>query len=107
MSSHPAEHLSAFLDGELSAEDRAQVESHLRECPACAHEIEELAAVDAFAREVPVQAPDGYFEALPARVRARVRRPARIPRPALWAVAISLRTRARTRRGCGDRKSVV
>jgi hypothetical protein len=43
--------------------------------------------VDAFAREVPVQAPDGYFEALPARVRARVRRPARIPRPALWAVA--------------------
>jgi hypothetical protein len=63
------------------------VEGHLRECPACAHELEELAAVDAFAREVPVQAPDGYFEALPARVRARVRRPARIPRPALWAVA--------------------
>ena len=87
MSSHPAERLSAFLDGELSATDRAQVESHLRECPACAQELEELAAVDAFAREVPVQAPDGYFEALPARVRARVRRPARIPRPALWAVA--------------------
>jgi hypothetical protein len=87
VSSHPAERLSAFLDGELSAADRAQVEGHLRECPACAHELEELAAVDAFAREVPVQAPDGYFEALPARVRARVRRPARIPRPALWAVA--------------------
>jgi hypothetical protein len=87
MSSHPAERLSAFLDGELSAADRAQVESHLRECPACAHELEELAAVDAFAREVPVQAPDGYFEELPGRVRARVRRPARIPRPALWAVA--------------------
>ncbi|HEV7503267.1 MAG TPA: zf-HC2 domain-containing protein, partial [Vicinamibacteria bacterium] len=87
MSSHPAERLSAFLDGELSTADRAQVESHLRECPACAHELEELAAVDAFAREVPVPAPDGYFEELPARVRARVRRPARIPRPALWAVA--------------------
>jgi len=87
VSSHPAERLSAFLDGELSTADRAQVESHLRECPACAHELEELAAVDAFAREVPVPAPDGYFEDLPARVRARVRRPARIPRPALWAVA--------------------
>lgn len=89
MGSHPAERLSAFLDGELSAVDRAQVESHLRECPACAHELEELAAVDAFAREVPVLAPAGYFEELPGRVRARVRvrRPARIPRPALWAVA--------------------
>jgi hypothetical protein len=87
MSGHPDELLSAFLDGELSAADRAAVEGHLRDCAACARELEELAAVDAFARELPVPAPAGYFEALPGRVRARVRRPARIPRPALWAVA--------------------
>ena len=87
MSGHPGELLSAFLDGELSAADRAAVEGHLRECAACAHELEELAAVDAFARELPVPAPAGYFEELPGRVRARVRRPARVPRLAVWAAA--------------------
>jgi hypothetical protein len=87
MSGHPGELLSAFLDGELSAADQAAVEGHLRECAACAHELEELAAVDAFAREIPVPAPAGYFEELPGRVRARVRRPARVPRLAVWAAA--------------------
>ena len=87
MSGHPGELLSAFLDGELSAADQAAVEDHLRECPACAHELEELAAVDAFARAIPVPAPAGYFEELPGRVRARVRRPARVPRLAVWAAA--------------------
>jgi hypothetical protein len=87
VSAHPGERLSAFLDGELSAGERAEVQDHLRECPACARELEELGAVDAFARELPVEAPAGYFEELPGRVRARVRRPARPPRMALWAVA--------------------
>ena len=87
MSGHPGERLSALLDGELSAVERAAVEAHLRECAACARELEELAAVDAFAREVPVEAPSGYFDQLPGRVRARVRRPARIPRMAVWAAA--------------------
>ena len=87
MSSHPGDRLSAFLDGELSAAERAEVQGHLRECAACTRELEELGAVDAFARELPVEAPAGYFEELPGRVRARVRRPARAPRMALWAVA--------------------
>jgi putative zinc finger protein len=87
VSGHPGERLSALLDGELSAVERADVEAHLRECAACARELEELAAVDAFAREVPVEAPAGYFDQLPGRVRARVRRPARIPRMAVWAAA--------------------
>ena len=87
MSGHPGELLSAFLDGELSAADQAAVEGHLRECAACAQELEELAAVDAFARELPVPAPAGYFEELPGRVRSRVRRPARVPRLAVWAAA--------------------
>jgi hypothetical protein len=87
VSGHPGERLSALLDGELSAVERAAVEAHLRECAACARELEELAAVDAFAREVPVEAPARYFDQLPGRVRARVRRPARIPRMAVWAAA--------------------
>ena len=87
MSRHPGDRLSAFLDGELSAAERAEVQGHLRECAACTRELEELGAVDAFARELPVEAPAGYFEELPGRVRARVRRPVRAPRMALWAVA--------------------
>jgi hypothetical protein len=85
VSGHPGERLSAYLDGELSADDRAEVQVHLRECADCAHALEELAAVDAFARELPVEAPAGYFEELPGRVRARVRRPVRAPRLAVWA----------------------
>jgi hypothetical protein len=87
MSGHPGDRLSAFLDGEMSAAERVEVQGHLRECAACTRELEELGAVDAFARELPVEAPAGYFEELPGRVRARVRRPARAPRMALWAVA--------------------
>jgi len=73
VSSHPGDRLSAFLDGELSAAERAEVQGHLRECAACTRELEELGAVDAFARELPVEAPAGYFDELPGRVRARVR----------------------------------
>jgi hypothetical protein len=87
MTSHPGERLSAFLDGELPVSERAEVEGHLRECAACARELEELAAVDALARELPVMAPPGYFEALPARVRTRVRRRPRAAPLALWAAA--------------------
>ncbi|PYQ51042.1 MAG: hypothetical protein DMF78_14190 [Acidobacteria bacterium] len=82
MSAHLGDRLSAFLDGELAADQRAAVEGHLRECAACARELEELAAVDALARELPVQAPPGYFEALPGRVRSRVRARRR-PRPVM------------------------
>lgn len=35
--------LSAYHDGELSPEDRARVEGHLRDCPACAAELEQFA----------------------------------------------------------------
>ena len=72
MSAHPRERLAAYLDGELSAQDRAQVEAHLGGCAACARRLGEMAAVDAGVRDLPVDAPRGYFESFPARVRARV-----------------------------------
>src|SRR5688500_12096597 len=31
--------LGAYVDGELSIEERARVEAHLRECAACAREV--------------------------------------------------------------------
>jgi hypothetical protein len=87
VSAHLGDRLSAFLDGELPAAERAEVEGHVRECAACARELEELAAVDALARELPVQAPPGYFEALPGRLRSRMRARRRARPVALWMAA--------------------
>ncbi|HUG52169.1 MAG TPA: zf-HC2 domain-containing protein, partial [Vicinamibacteria bacterium] len=84
MTGHPGERLSAFLDGELDASERGEVERHLRECPACARHLEELSAVDALAREAAVEAPPGYFEALPGKVRTRLRGRGRRAPLALW-----------------------
>ncbi len=85
--SHPRERLSAFLDGELPVSELSEVESHVRACPECAREIEDLSAVDTMARGLAVEAPAGYFDTLPARVRARVRRPRRWGPMAAWAAA--------------------
>jgi hypothetical protein len=91
VSAHVLELLSVYLDGELSAAARSEVEAHLRGCPGCARHLEELAAVDAAARELPVPAPPGYFDALPARVRARLPAPRRRTPPVwAWAAAAGL-----------------
>jgi hypothetical protein len=73
VSGHERERLSAYLDEELPPGERAVVEAHLAACPACAAFLAELAAVDEAAAAQPVEAPEGYFEAFPARVRARLR----------------------------------
>ncbi len=41
--------LLAYLDGEVTAEERAAMDAHLAECPACAHALETLAADRSFA----------------------------------------------------------
>jgi predicted anti-sigma-YlaC factor YlaD len=84
---HLGERLSVLLDGELSAAERAAAEAHLRECASCAQKLEELAAVDTLVRQEPLSAPEGYFEALPGRVRTRIRERRRAPRPAMWTAA--------------------
>jgi hypothetical protein len=89
VSAHVQERLSVYLDGELPQAERAEVDAHLRGCAACARHLEELAAVDAAARDLPVPAPPGYFDSLPARVAARLPapRPTRRPRPQTWVWA--------------------
>jgi Putative zinc-finger len=93
LSGHVQERLSAYLDGELAVADRQAVEAHLQLCDECGRHLEDLAAVDELARALPVEAPGGYFEALPARVRFKVaprrRRAPRIPAWS-WAVAAAL-----------------
>lgn len=94
MSVHEAERLSAWLDGELSAADRATVEAHLAACAECARLLEALAAVDDRLRGSAVEAPPGYFEALPGQIRRRLLEarpgpPRRLP-SWTWAAAAAL-----------------
>lgn len=62
--------ISDFLDGELSAEDRAEVAEHLASCPACQQYFDDLVAMhDAFDQIEEVPVPDGFAEQIMARVR--------------------------------------
>ena len=79
MGPHVTERLSAYMDAELGEADRAQVDAHLQGCPVCARHLEELRAVEAAARALPLQVPAGYFAAFPGRVR-RGLEPARFRR---------------------------
>jgi hypothetical protein len=94
MSEHVLDRLSAFLDEELPAREQSAVEGHLRDCSACAAHLERLRSVDAMARALPLAAPDGYFDALPGRIRKRLensKRPASRGVPVwTWAVAAAL-----------------
>jgi anti-sigma factor RsiW len=87
MSGHEQERLSAYLDDALSPGERAQVAAHLDACAECAARLAELAAVDGAVASLPYQAPPGYFEALPARVRARLGPRATARRLPVWTWA--------------------
>jgi hypothetical protein len=88
MSAHVLGQLSAYLDRELEGGERATVDAHLRECAECARALDEIQAVDALVRGADVEAPAGYFERLPARLRARLAPGGRARVPA-WAVALA------------------
>jgi anti-sigma factor RsiW len=93
VSGHELERLSAFLDGELPARERAEVEAHLAGCESCAAFVAQLKAVDEAARSLPTEAPDGYCDRLPARVRARIQERRKVggSLPAwAWAAALLL-----------------
>ncbi len=61
--------ISDYLDGELSAEDRAEVAAHLASCPACQQYFDDLVAMhDAFDQIGEVPVPEGFAERLMARV---------------------------------------
>lgn len=90
MTPHVRSRLSAYLDGELPVAERGAVDQHLRVCAACARRLEDLAALDEAARALPVAAPAGYFEQLPARVRARLTpKPSDAWRPPAWSWAVA------------------
>lgn len=80
--------LSAFLDGELLAEERTRAEAHLETCPECRRLFDELRAVDTHLAVLPriTASPD-----FGPRLGKRIRRPRIVTfRPAAriaWAAA--------------------
>ncbi len=92
MSGHEQERLSAYLDDALPPRERAEVTAHLDACGECAARLAELAAVDAAVGAAPFEAPSGYVESFPSRVRARLAPRAAARRlPAwTWAAAAAL-----------------
>jgi hypothetical protein len=93
VSAHEEERLSALLDDELSARERAEVEAHLAGCASCAALLARMRAVEDAARSLPAEAPAGYFDGLPERVRARIeaRRASRRRLPSwAWAAAAAV-----------------
>lgn len=64
--------LSEYLDDELSFEERAQIDAHLRTCGACRTVLEELRAVQARAASLPAAAPDAdLWPGIEARLGTR------------------------------------
>jgi anti-sigma factor RsiW len=92
---HVSDRLSAYLDGELSVVDAEEVRQHLASCDACSGELVELVTVDRAVRELPVTAPEGYFDDFATRARTRIESSGRarggsgLPRWT-WALAAAL-----------------
>jgi hypothetical protein len=65
--------LSAYIDGELSAKEKAQVQKHLQECQACVENLATLRQTVALLRELPAIPAPRSFAVRPAPVRPKVR----------------------------------
>ena len=82
---HPApEELFAYRDGELSADRRSLVETHVMACRACRELVDEMSKLEAALRARPDSVGDAYYERMQAQVMAKVhaaapQQPARAP----------------------------
>lgn len=70
--------LSAFIDNELSSEERLLMEEHLKICPSCAREAETLNQLGVLFEGIPEETPS------PAFVQTTVNKAAVIPQHSLW-----------------------
>jgi hypothetical protein len=72
--------LGPYMDGECSPEECRRVEEHLRQCPACRSQLEELRRIEAVSRQtVPADPGDEYWNTFLPRLRRRIDRPQRRP----------------------------
>lgn len=54
---HPADLISAYLDGELNAVETTEIESHLADCGECASELDDVTAARSALRGLPMLDP--------------------------------------------------
>ncbi len=85
--------LSAYIDGEVSEEERQTVEQHVALCASCRATVQDFSTAQTFVRTLPIfDAPQGFRQ----RVTARVERSSRmwfrirqfVPRFAFGTVAL-------------------
>jgi anti-sigma factor RsiW len=63
--------ISPYIDGELNAEGKDSLESHINECRECAGELEELQKIhELFAGAKTFKAPQGFSTRVLANIRA-------------------------------------
>jgi anti-sigma factor RsiW len=66
---HPSESISAYLDGELSGNERDDFVAHIGSCGRCARELEEIQAVRSAVRSLPVlELPRGLISEADAEI---------------------------------------
>jgi anti-sigma factor RsiW len=71
--------LSAYIDNELSSEERFLLEEHLKTCPSCAREAETMSQLGVLFGGIPEETPS------PAFVQTTVNKVAVIGRHSLWS----------------------
>ncbi len=74
--------LSAYLDGELGADERLRVEAHLADCGRCRALLSDLRRVKRLVAELPLEAP-------PRPITVGQRRPRRLPELAALAALVA------------------
>lgn len=72
------EKISAYIDNELSTEERFLMEEHLMTCPSCAREAEALKQLGVLFEGIPEETPSPDF------MRTTVNKAAAIPRHPFW-----------------------
>jgi anti-sigma factor RsiW len=88
--------VDAYVDGELSAHESAELERALESCPQCRRRLQEARAIGGLLRELPEErAPDLLRARIERELRAISRTapaaPVQVPRPLRWmAMAASL-----------------
>lgn len=87
--------LSAYIDGEATAEERQTVEQHIASCASCRAALQDFSTVQTLSRMLPVlDAPQGFRQRVTERVERTSRTWFRIrqfaPRFALGTIALLL-----------------
>lgn len=87
--------LSAYIDGEVTAEERQTVEQHVASCVSCRATLQDFSAVQTLSKMLPVlDAPQGFRQRVSGRIeqqsRSRIWEMKWVPRFAFGTIALLL-----------------